>query len=73
MCKTDSAGKALSVMVMISDKCPECGADHIDVQSLTFAKVGRGDCGGLPGGWGAAAGECVLMAACARDVMHPSC
>ena len=38
---------------MISDKCPECGTDHIDVQSLTFAKVGRGPhvVGGL--WWGA--------------------
>jgi hypothetical protein len=24
---------------MISDVCPECGTDHIDVQSLSFAKV----------------------------------
>ncbi len=40
VCKTDSAGKPLSIMAMISDSCPECGAEHIDVQSLAFAKVG---------------------------------
>ncbi|PRW45398.1 barwin-like endoglucanase [Chlorella sorokiniana] len=39
VCKTDSAGKPLSIAVMISDKCPECEADHIDVQSLAFAKM----------------------------------
>ena len=41
VCKTDSAGKPLSIAVMISDECPECGSDHIDVQSLAFAKVGE--------------------------------
>lgn len=41
VCKTDDAGKPLSIIAMISDKCPECGTDHIDVQSLSFAKVGR--------------------------------
>lgn len=25
---------------MISDECPECEADHIDMQALTFNKVG---------------------------------
>lgn len=50
MCKTDSAGKPLSIIAMISDSCPECEADHIDVQSLAFAKVG----GQAGGGWVAA-------------------
>ncbi|KAL4440265.1 hypothetical protein ABPG75_003266 [Micractinium tetrahymenae] len=39
VCKTDSAGKPLSIIAMISDSCPECEADHIDVQSLAFAKL----------------------------------
>ncbi|KAI7842109.1 hypothetical protein COHA_004303 [Chlorella ohadii] len=42
LCKTDSAGKPLSIAVMISDECPECGSDHIDVQSLAFAKAREG-------------------------------
>lgn len=25
---------------MISDECPECEANHIDMQALTFNKVG---------------------------------
>ena len=28
-----------SVTIMITDACPECEADHIDVQALTFLKV----------------------------------
>ena len=51
MCKTDSAGKPLSIAVMIADECPECGTDHIDVQSLAFAKVSGGG-RGLVGGRG---------------------
>lgn len=27
---------------MISDVCPECGTDHLDVQATAFAKVGAG-------------------------------
>jgi hypothetical protein len=38
-CIKDSKGKPKSVLVMISDTCPECGENHIDVQSLAFAKV----------------------------------
>lgn len=51
VCKTDSAGKPLSIAVMIADECPECGTDHIDVQSLAFAKVSGGG-RGLEGGQG---------------------
>jgi Lytic transglycolase len=29
----------VSVVVQITDSCPECEADHIDIQALTFAKV----------------------------------
>ena len=28
-----------SVTVMITDGCPQCEADHIDIQALTFEKV----------------------------------
>ena len=28
-----------SVTVMITDGCPECEADHVDIQALTFQKV----------------------------------
>ena len=28
-----------SVTVTITDTCPECGSDHIDMQALTFNKV----------------------------------
>lgn len=28
-----------TVTVQISDSCPECEADHIDMQALTFNKV----------------------------------
>ena len=28
-----------SVTVMITDQCPECEADHIDIQALTYNKV----------------------------------
>lgn len=39
VCKKDAAGKPLSVLVMITDSCPECESDHLDVQSLAFGKV----------------------------------
>lgn len=29
----------VSVIVQITDSCPECGADHIDMQALTFHKL----------------------------------
>ncbi|KAK9852113.1 hypothetical protein WJX84_000033 [Apatococcus fuscideae] len=28
-----------SIIVMISDECPECEADHIDIQAVTFGKI----------------------------------
>ena len=35
------------MVIQITDSCPECEADHIDIQALTFAKVivGRGEGG----------------------------
>ncbi|KAL6779378.1 hypothetical protein ACKKBG_A12095 [Auxenochlorella protothecoides x Auxenochlorella symbiontica] len=39
VCKTDAQGEPLSILVMISDVCPECEANHIDVQSLAFGKL----------------------------------
>ncbi|KAH7619768.1 putative expansin-A17 [Nannochloris sp. 'desiccata'] len=44
-CKTDSAGKPLSVIAMITDKCPECGDNHIDVQAQAFAKISKPELG----------------------------
>eukprot|EP00887_Chlorella_sp_A99_P003760 scaffold7.g3760.t1 len=38
-CNKDSSGAPKSVVVMISDACPQCEADHIDMQSLSFAKL----------------------------------
>ena len=29
----------VSVIVQITDSCPECGADHLDMQALTFHKL----------------------------------
>ena len=29
----------VSVIVQITDVCPECGADHIDIQALTYNKL----------------------------------
>ena len=31
-CKTDSKGVPLSVLIQITDSCPECEANHLDVQ-----------------------------------------
>ncbi|GAB4819911.1 hypothetical protein N2152v2_006957 [Parachlorella kessleri] len=45
VCIQDSQGKPKSVLVMISDTCPECEAEHIDVQSLAFAKLANPDIG----------------------------
>lgn len=39
VCKLDSAGRPLSILVLITDVCPECATQHIDVQSLSFAKM----------------------------------
>lgn len=67
VCKTDSAGKPLSVKIMISDECPECGADHIDVQSLTFAKVRprNGACNACaPGILASSVAACLLSSCC---------
>ncbi|CAK0756698.1 hypothetical protein CVIRNUC_002477 [Coccomyxa viridis] len=36
-CNQDS--KARSVTMMISDSCPECEGDHLDIQALTFNKM----------------------------------
>ena len=36
-CSKDSNQR--SVTVTITDTCPECGSDHIDMQALTFNKV----------------------------------
>lgn len=33
-----------SVTVLITDSCPECEADHIDMQALTFNKVRKNLC-----------------------------
>lgn len=38
-CKTDAQGEPLSILVMISDVCPECEAEHMDVQSMAFGKL----------------------------------
>ncbi len=29
-----------SVTIMVSDSCPECEADHLDLQALTYNQVG---------------------------------
>lgn len=44
-CKTDGSGKPLSVLVMITDSCPECAGDHIDVQALAFSKIAKSELG----------------------------
>eukprot|EP00884_Botryococcus_braunii_P005988 jgi/Botrbrau1/15390/Bobra.43_2s0018.1 len=36
-CNSDPSQR--SVTVMITDACPECGEDHMDIQALTFNKV----------------------------------
>ncbi len=33
------SGSGNSVTIMVSDACPECEADHIDLQVLTYDKV----------------------------------
>jgi hypothetical protein len=45
VCKTDSAGVPLSVLVRITDSCPECEEDHIDVQALAFQKIAKPEIG----------------------------
>ncbi|GAB4819909.1 hypothetical protein N2152v2_006955 [Parachlorella kessleri] len=45
ICYKDSQGKPKSILVMISDVCPECQDYHIDVQSLSFAKLTNPDYG----------------------------
>lgn len=39
VCAKDRKGRPKSVLVVITDKCPECQDYHLDVQSLSFAKV----------------------------------
>ena len=34
-----TGGAAVSVIVQITDICPECAADHIDIQALTYNKL----------------------------------
>ena len=36
-CNSDPSQQ--SATVLITDQCPECEADHIDMQALTFNKV----------------------------------
>ena len=31
--------KQRSIVVQITDQCPECGPNHLDIQALTWAKV----------------------------------
>ncbi|GAB4819908.1 hypothetical protein N2152v2_006954 [Parachlorella kessleri] len=45
VCLTDTKGVRKSILVMITDKCPQCDTDHIDVQALTFAKMTNPDLG----------------------------
>jgi hypothetical protein len=44
-CKTDSSGKPLSVAAMVTDKCPECASNQIDIQALAFAKIANPSAG----------------------------
>ena len=37
--RCNSDPNARSVTIMITDCCPECEADHIDIQALTFNKM----------------------------------
>ena len=36
-CNSDPSKR--SIVVMITDQCPECEANHMDIQALTWAKV----------------------------------
>ncbi|KAK9839053.1 hypothetical protein WJX74_008497 [Apatococcus lobatus] len=38
-------GDGRSVTIMVSDSCPECEADHIDLQVLTYEQLGPQDLG----------------------------
>ena len=38
--RCNSNPNAQTVTVQITDSCPECEPDHIDIQALTFNKVG---------------------------------
>ena len=38
-CNPDPNGR--SIVVQITDQCPECEANHMDIQALTWAKVRR--------------------------------
>ncbi len=35
----------MSVIVQITDICPECAADHLDIQALTYNKLSAMDTG----------------------------
>ena len=45
VCKKDSSGNSLSIIAMVSDFCPECGSDALDVQALAFEKISPPDFG----------------------------
>ena len=36
--------KQRSIVVQITDQCPECGPNHLDIQALTWAKVRSSAC-----------------------------
>ena len=66
-CIKDANGKPKSILVLITDKCPECEANHLDVQALAFAKVRRAGAGA--GGWLL----CCPSGACACAYMGKIC
>ena len=40
-----TGANAVSVIVQITDICPECAADHLDIQALTYNKLSPMDTG----------------------------
>ena len=40
-----TGSNAVSVIVQITDICPECAADHLDIQALTYNKLSPMDTG----------------------------
>ena len=36
-CQADPSKR--SIVIQITDNCPQCEADHLDIQALTWAKV----------------------------------
>lgn len=47
-CKKDASGNPASVIVTITDKCPECSADHLDLQATAWAKLSDPSYGNIP-------------------------